>query len=170
MGLNTLNISGAAKRSHSSAPLIARRRPNDVSPGYPHNWQGFCRNFSGLEFVSDAQYGHQARHCFRVIEMFQAVWEYLEAEGCARNHRDEPQGATRENQPPTRHAKPRNPTPPRNRPVPPPPPSQFAQSAWHAKLGNGAIADAVIGRIVYKSHVTHIEGEGSMRKRMSGIK
>ena len=47
--------------------------------------------------------------------------------------------------------------------------SQFAPSAWHAKLGNGAIADAVIDRVVYKSHVIHIEGEESMRKRMGGI-
>lgn len=47
--------------------------------------------------------------------------------------------------------------------------SQFAPSAWHAKLGNGAIADAVIDRVVYKSHTIHIEGEESMRKRMGGI-
>ena len=47
--------------------------------------------------------------------------------------------------------------------------SRFAPSAWHAKLGNGAIADAVIDRVVYKSHVIHIEGEESMRKRMGGI-
>ena len=47
--------------------------------------------------------------------------------------------------------------------------SQFAPAAWHAKLGNGAIADAVIDRVVYKSHVIHIEGEESMRKRMGGI-
>ncbi len=47
--------------------------------------------------------------------------------------------------------------------------SQFAPSAWRAKLGNGAIADAVIDRVVYKSHVMHIEGEESMRKRMGGI-
>ena len=42
--------------------------------------------------------------------------------------------------------------------------SQFAPSAWHAKLGNGAIADAVIDRIVYKSYTIHIEGEESMRR------
>ena len=47
--------------------------------------------------------------------------------------------------------------------------SQFAPAAWRAKLGNGAIADAVIDRVVYKSHVIRIEGEESMRKRMGGI-
>jgi DNA replication protein DnaC len=47
--------------------------------------------------------------------------------------------------------------------------SQFAPSAWHAKLGNGAIADAVIDRVVYKSYTIHIEGDESMRKRMGGI-
>lgn len=36
--------------------------------------------------------------------------------------------------------------------------SQFAPSARHAKLGNGAIADAVIDRVVYKSYTIHIEG------------
>ncbi|NHM14938.1 AAA family ATPase [Eggerthellaceae bacterium zg-886] len=47
--------------------------------------------------------------------------------------------------------------------------SQLALSAWHAELGSGAMADAVIDRVVYKSHVIHIEGEESMRKRMGGI-
>ena len=47
--------------------------------------------------------------------------------------------------------------------------SQFAPSAWHAKLDNGAIADAVIDRVVYKSYTIHIEGDESMRKRMGGI-
>lgn len=46
--------------------------------------------------------------------------------------------------------------------------SRFAPSAWRAKLGNGAIADAVIDRVVYKSHVMHIEGEEPMRKGMGG--
>lgn len=45
--------------------------------------------------------------------------------------------------------------------------SQFAPSAWHPKLGEGAIADAVIYRIIYNSHMVHIDGAESMRKRMS---
>lgn len=47
--------------------------------------------------------------------------------------------------------------------------SQLPPSAWHAKLGGAAIADAAIDRIVYKSYTMHIEGDESMRKRMGGI-
>lgn len=44
--------------------------------------------------------------------------------------------------------------------------SQFSPAGWHAKLGEGAIADAVIDRIVYRSETIHIEGDESMRKRI----
>lgn len=44
--------------------------------------------------------------------------------------------------------------------------SQFAPSAWHARFGEAALADAVIDRIVYRSETVHIEGEESMRKRI----
>ena len=44
--------------------------------------------------------------------------------------------------------------------------SQFSPAGWHAKLGEGAIADAVIDRIVYRSDIIHIEGDESMRTRM----
>lgn len=44
--------------------------------------------------------------------------------------------------------------------------SQFSPAGWHSKLGEGAIADAVIDRIVYRSDIIHIEGDESMRKRI----
>lgn len=44
--------------------------------------------------------------------------------------------------------------------------SQFSPAGWHAKLGEGAIADAVIDRIVYRLEIIHIEGNESMRKRI----
>lgn len=47
--------------------------------------------------------------------------------------------------------------------------SQYSAGGWHAKLGEGAIADAVIDRLVYSSHVIHIEGKESMRKRTSKL-
>lgn len=47
--------------------------------------------------------------------------------------------------------------------------SQFAPSGWGAKLGDSAMANAVVDRIVFNSRVPHIEGEESMRKRMSDI-
>ena len=47
--------------------------------------------------------------------------------------------------------------------------SQYAPGGWHARLGEGAIADAVIDRLVYNSHMIHIEGKESMRKKVSKL-
>lgn len=47
--------------------------------------------------------------------------------------------------------------------------SQFKPSGWHERLGEGAIADAVVDRLVYNSYTIELQGEESMRKRMSGI-
>jgi len=47
--------------------------------------------------------------------------------------------------------------------------SQYAPAGWHTKLGEGAIADAVIDRLVYSSHTIHISGDESMRKRTSRL-
>lgn len=44
--------------------------------------------------------------------------------------------------------------------------SHFSPAGWHAKLGESAIADAVIDGIVHRSDVVHIEDDGSMRKRI----
>ena len=43
--------------------------------------------------------------------------------------------------------------------------SQFDVAGWHSKLGGGALADAILDRIVPKSHMIKIDGDKSMRSR-----
>ena len=43
--------------------------------------------------------------------------------------------------------------------------SQFLPQGWHENLGGGAIADAILDRIVANSYLIHIKGEKSMRIR-----
>ena len=43
--------------------------------------------------------------------------------------------------------------------------SQFDVAEWHNKLGDGALADAILDRIVPKSHTIKILGDKSMRSR-----
>ncbi len=47
--------------------------------------------------------------------------------------------------------------------------SQYSCGGWHARLGEGAIADAVIDRLIYNSHTIHIDGKESMRKKTSKL-
>ena len=44
--------------------------------------------------------------------------------------------------------------------------SQLSSPGWHSKLGEGAIADAVIDRIVYRSEIVRIEGDEPMCERI----
>ena len=43
--------------------------------------------------------------------------------------------------------------------------SQFTTDGWYEKLGSGAIADAVMDRIIHNSYIVNIQGEKSMRER-----
>ena len=43
--------------------------------------------------------------------------------------------------------------------------SQFTPDGWHNNLGGGAIADAILDRIITSSYTIHIKGDKSMRSR-----
>ena len=43
--------------------------------------------------------------------------------------------------------------------------SQFLPEGWHANLGGGAVADAILDRVIANSYLIHIKGEKSMRTR-----
>lgn len=43
--------------------------------------------------------------------------------------------------------------------------SQFLPEGWHQNLGGGALADAILDRIIANSYLIHIKGNQSMRTR-----
>ena len=43
--------------------------------------------------------------------------------------------------------------------------SQFTPDGWHHNLGGGAIADAILDRVISTSYTIHIKGDKSMRTR-----
>lgn len=45
--------------------------------------------------------------------------------------------------------------------------SQFSYEGWHQQLGSGAVADAILDRIILGSYKLEIKGEVSMRKRLA---
>ncbi len=45
--------------------------------------------------------------------------------------------------------------------------SQFLPEGWHKNLGGGAVADAILDRVVANSYIIHIKGDKSMRVRKS---
>jgi DNA replication protein DnaC len=47
--------------------------------------------------------------------------------------------------------------------------SQYGPSGWHGRISEGALADAVIDRLVYNSRMIHLKGKESMRKRMAEL-
>ena len=45
--------------------------------------------------------------------------------------------------------------------------SQFLPEGWHSNLGGGAIADAILDRVIANSYLIHIKVQKSMRARES---
>lgn len=43
--------------------------------------------------------------------------------------------------------------------------SQFSSESWHKRLGSGALADAILDRVLSKSKTILIQGDKSMRSR-----
>ena len=43
--------------------------------------------------------------------------------------------------------------------------SQFLPEGWHKNLGSGAVADAILDRVIANSYLIHIKGKQSMRVR-----
>ena len=43
--------------------------------------------------------------------------------------------------------------------------SQFSPLGWHGKLGDGALADSVLDRIIHNAYKMEIQGKSSMRER-----
>lgn len=48
--------------------------------------------------------------------------------------------------------------------------SQFSSSGWHERLGSGAIADAIMDRMIHNSYIINIKGATSMREVTSKTK
>lgn len=48
--------------------------------------------------------------------------------------------------------------------------SQFSSSSWHERLGSGAIADAIMDRMIHNSYIINIKGATSMREVTSKTK
>ena len=47
--------------------------------------------------------------------------------------------------------------------------SQFSAGGWASEIGEGALAEAIIDRIVHNSHMVHVQDDESIRKRMRDI-
>ena len=43
--------------------------------------------------------------------------------------------------------------------------SQYNPEGWHANIGEGVVADAILDRVVHNAHMIRIQGKESMRKK-----